>query len=115
MKFARSLGDVLIVGLNSDSSIRRLKGEGRPVNNQDDRAEVLCEFESVGYVVLFDGDRPDELIKIIKPDIYVKGADWKGKRFPDGELAEELGGKVVFAELVEGHSTTGTINRIAGH
>ena len=105
---AKSLGDVLILGLNSDASVKRLKGESRPVNNQDDRAYILAALESVDYVVHFEQDTPYELIKLVQPDVLVKGADYEGKEVVGSDIAKE----VKLVTFVEGKSTTQTIAKI---
>jgi D-beta-D-heptose 7-phosphate kinase/D-beta-D-heptose 1-phosphate adenosyltransferase len=105
---AKSYGDVLIVGLNSDSSVRELKGPTRPVNVQEDRAYILAALESVDYVVLFSEETPHELIKNIEPDILVKGGDYEGKSVVGAEFAKELR----LVQFVDGKSTTATIERI---
>ncbi|WP_309499118.1 D-glycero-beta-D-manno-heptose-7-phosphate kinase [Sulfurovum sp.] len=105
---AKSYGDVLIVGLNSDSSVRELKGPSRPVNVQEDRAYILAALESVDYVVLFSEETPHELIKNIAPDILVKGGDYEGKSVVGAEFAKELR----LVQFVDGKSTTATITRI---
>ena len=111
LAFARSQGDALLVGLNSDSSVRRNKGEKRPINQEGDRARVLAALEVVDYVVLFDEDEPKDLITATLPDILVKGEDWS--HYVSGrEIVEANGGKVVLAPLVEGRSTTDIISRI---
>ncbi len=111
LNFAREQADALIVGLNSDASVRRNKGDDRPINCELDRSEVMAALECVDYVVLFDEDEPRALIEEIIPDVLVKGADWA--HYVSGrECVEENGGKVVLAEMVEGRSTTGTIERI---
>jgi D-beta-D-heptose 7-phosphate kinase/D-beta-D-heptose 1-phosphate adenosyltransferase len=107
---AKALGDVLIVGVNSDDSVRRLKGENRPINNHDDRAYILSALECVDYVVIFDEDTPYELIERVKPDILVKGADYEGKEVVGSDIAKET----VLIDFVEGKSTTSTIERILG-
>jgi D-beta-D-heptose 7-phosphate kinase/D-beta-D-heptose 1-phosphate adenosyltransferase len=105
--------DVLVVGLNTDDSVRRLgKGDDRPINAQEDRAAVLGALEAVDYVVLFDEDTPEELIRAIKPNVLVKGEDWKEKGIVGAEFVEANGGKVVLAKLREGFSTTKTLDRI---
>ncbi|MEZ6233929.1 MAG: D-glycero-beta-D-manno-heptose 1-phosphate adenylyltransferase [Phycisphaerales bacterium] len=114
LEAARAQGDFLIVGLNDDASIRRLKGPDRPVNTQEDRARLLGAMACVGAVVLFDQDTPLRLIEAIKPDVLVKGADWAGKGVVGQEVVEQRGGKVVLVELVEGLSTTRTLERIRG-
>ena len=105
---AKSFGDILIVGLNSDASVRELKGPSRPVNTEDDRAYILAALESVDYVVKFSEETPYELIKMLKPDVLVKGGDYRGKKVVGTEFAGEL--KLV--DFVEGKSTTSTIEKI---
>jgi len=112
LKKAKQLGDVLIVGLNSDSSVKSIKGEQRPINNQNDRAVVLSVFYFVDYVVIFDQSTPYELIKIIKPDILVKGSDWHNKTIVGSDIVSENGGKVILIEYLEGKSTTKIIEKI---
>ena len=108
LEVAKSYGDVLIVGVNDDSSIKKLKGPTRPINNQDDRAYILASLESVDYVVIFEEDTPYELIKLIKPHTLVKGGDYEGKNVIGQDIANEL--KLV--QFVDGKSTTNTIKRI---
>jgi len=105
---AKELGDVLIIGLNNDTSVERLKGEGRPINQEEDRATVLSALESVDFVVVFDEDTPLELIKVITPDVLVKGADYEGKEVVGSQIASET----VLIEFVEGRSTTNIIKKI---
>ena len=105
---ARSFGDVLILGLNADSSVRKLKGPSRPINNQEDRAYILASLESVDYVVIFEEETPYDLIKLIKPHVLVKGGDYEGKEVVGQDIADEL--KLV--QFVDGKSTTNTIKRI---
>jgi D-beta-D-heptose 7-phosphate kinase/D-beta-D-heptose 1-phosphate adenosyltransferase len=109
---ARQEGDVLVVGLNDDASVRRIKGEGRPVNLQDDRAEVLASLAPVDYVVLFGEDTPLELIRAVQPDVLVKGADWATKGVVGREIVEARGGRVVLVPLAEGRSTTSIVEKI---
>ena len=109
---SRSFGDLLVVGVNSDESVRRLKGPGRPVNAAPDRAALLAGFECVSLVSVFDEDTPLELIRAITPDVLVKGADWKDKGVVGAEWVEAHGGKVVLAEIREGHSTTNTLRKL---
>lgn len=109
---AAELGDILIVGLNSDESTQRLKGANRPVNCENDRAEILCNLCAVDYVIIFDEDTPYELIKDIQPNILVKGADYEGKEVIGRDIVESSGGKVELIEFVLGHSTTETIEKI---
>ena len=108
----KKFGDVLIVALNSDASDRRLKGEGRPINNENDRAEVLNALKSVDYVVLFDEDSPMQLLAEIKPDVHTKGADYTVETLPEAKVILENGGRLEFIKFVEGKSTTSTIAKI---
>jgi D-beta-D-heptose 7-phosphate kinase/D-beta-D-heptose 1-phosphate adenosyltransferase len=111
LDFARRQGDALILGMNSDISVKRNKGEDRPINCEQDRAEVLAALECIDYVVLFDEDEPRELIEALLPDVLVKGEDWA--HYVSGrEAVEAAGGKVVLAQMVEGRSTTGTIGKV---
>jgi len=105
---AKSFGDILILGINSDNSIRKLKGQNRPINSQTDRAYILAALEAVDFLVIFDEDTPFELISIIKPDVLVKGGDYEGKKVVGQELSKEL--KLV--KFIDGKSTTKTIERI---
>lgn len=108
----KKFGDVLIVALNSDASVRRLKGEGRPINNENDRAEVLNALKSVDYAVLFDEDSPMQLLAEIKPDVHTKGADYTVETLPEAKVILENGGRLEFIKFVEGKSTTSTIAKI---
>ncbi|HEY7910900.1 MAG TPA: D-glycero-beta-D-manno-heptose 1-phosphate adenylyltransferase [Blastocatellia bacterium] len=112
---ARSLGDALAVALNSDASVRALKGEGRPVLNQDERAEVLAALEAVDYVTVFDEETPRELIAALLPDLLVKGGDWPIEEIVGREEVEAAGGQVLSLPFVEGSSTTDIIKRIVSH
>ena len=105
---AKSFGDVLILGLNSDESVKRLKGEDRPINNQEDRAYILSALECVDYVVIFDEDTPFELIKKVQPDTLIKGADYKGKEVVGSSIAKET----ILVDFIDGKSTTKTIEKI---
>ena len=109
---ARSEGDLLVVGLNSDTSVRSIKGEGRPLVSQDQRAEVLASLVCVDYVVIFDESDPLRLIQMIKPDILVKGADWGEENIIGAEFVKSRGGNIIRAELVPEISTTRIIERI---
>ena len=109
IEFAKSKGDILVLGLNSDASIKRLKGKNRPINKQADRALVVAALGAVDAVCLFSQDTPLELIKLVKPDILVKGADYKNKEVVGSQFA----GKVVLFPLVKGRSTTNLINKIS--
>lgn len=108
----KSYGDVLIVMLNSDASVRRFKGETRPVNNQLDRAEILCALSCVDYVVIFDEDTPRDLIDEIKPDVHTKGGDYTLETLPEADVIIKNNIKVEFIEFVEGKSTTKIIEKI---
>ena len=111
IQYARQQGDALCVGLNSDASVKRNKGESRPINNEEDRAYVIASLEAVDCVVLFDEDEPRELIEKIIPQVLIKGSDWA--HYVSGrEIVEKHGGKVVLADMVDGKSTTGTIEKI---
>lgn len=108
LKLARLYGDVLIVAVNSDSSIKRLKGESRPIMPLDARMRMLDALRSVDYIVSFDEDTPEELYRRIRPDILVKGADYTGKEIAGSQYA----GRVELVSFAEGWSTTGMIERI---
>ena len=111
IQYARQQGDALCVGLNSDASVKRNKGESRPINTEEDRAYVIASLEAVDCVVLFDEDEPRELIEKIIPQVLIKGSDWA--HYVSGrEVVEKHGGKVVLADMVDGKSTTGTIDKI---
>lgn len=112
LKEAKKLGDVLAVGLNSDSSVRKLKGADRPYVSELERAEILASLECVDYVVIFSETRPDNLIKALRPDIHVKGGDYKTEDLPERHLVRSLGGKVVVIPPIKGRSTTSLIERI---
>jgi D-beta-D-heptose 7-phosphate kinase/D-beta-D-heptose 1-phosphate adenosyltransferase len=109
---AKSLGDVLIVGLNSDESVRRLKGATRPINRASDRAQVLAALSCVDHIVEFPQDTPMTLIERARPDVYVKGADYTSKTLPEAPLVERLGGEVQLLPYLDNFSTTGIIARI---
>jgi D-beta-D-heptose 7-phosphate kinase/D-beta-D-heptose 1-phosphate adenosyltransferase len=111
---ARSYGDLLVVGVNDDASIQRLKGPGRPVMPLTDRAEVLAALACVDYVVAFSQDTPARLVEAVLPDVLVKGEDWKDKGVVGRQVVEAAGGRVVLAPLVAGHSTSDIIARIRG-
>ncbi len=109
---ARALGDLLVIGLNSDASVRRLKGPKRPVTGQNERAEVLSALSCVDHVVLFDEDTPLSLIKAIRPYFLVKGGDWKKEAIVGSSFVESYGGKVKSLPYIKGFSTTGLIEKI---
>jgi D-beta-D-heptose 7-phosphate kinase/D-beta-D-heptose 1-phosphate adenosyltransferase len=109
---AKALGDVLVVGVNSDESIRRLKGPGRPLNTLEDRAQVLAALSCVDLVVPFPEDTPHALVRAVRPNVFVKGGDYTRDRLPEASLVEELGGEVRILPLVAERSTTGLLERI---
>lgn len=109
---AKELGDILIVGLNSDASVRKLKGEGRPVNPAADRAEVLAGLRAVDHVLIFDEDTAEELVRRLQPDIYAKGGDYSLDRLPESAIVAAYGGRTVLVPMVEGRSTTNMIQRL---
>jgi glycerol-3-phosphate cytidylyltransferase len=109
---AKALGVILIVCLNTDKSVKRLKGDSRPINNENDRAEVLAGLSSVDYVILFDEDTPSDLLGKIKPDIHVKGGDYNVDTLPESKVIQQSGGKIMFLPFVKGKSTTAIINKI---
>lgn len=112
LKESKKFGDILIVGLNSDVSVKKIKGESRPINPEMDRAEVLAGLEAVSYIVLFDETSPVKLLEEIKPDIYTKGADYTVETLPEAKTVLSYGGKIEFIKLVEGRSTTKIIDKI---
>jgi rfaE bifunctional protein nucleotidyltransferase chain/domain len=111
LRRAHALGDVLVVAINSDASVGRSKGPGRPVTPEQERAELLDNMEMVDFVCTFDEDTPLEAILLVHPDVLVKGADWTANIVGQAEV-ESWGGRVVALSLVEGHSTTGIIERV---
>ena len=109
---ARALGDALVVGLNSDRSVRVLKGEGRPILNEQERAEVIAALEAVDFAIIFDEETPRELIAALLPDVLVKGGDWPLDQIVGRDEVEAAGGTVLSLPYVEGSSTTDIIDRI---
>ncbi len=109
---AKALGDVLIVAINSDASVKRLKGEKRPINTQEDRAYLLKNLKAVDAVLLFEDDTPLSVIETLLPDVLVKGADWAVENIVGREIVEAHGGSVQTISFLEGRSTTGTIEKI---
>lgn len=108
----KSFADYSIVLLNSDKSVRSIKGEDRPINNENDRAEILSALSCVDYVVLFDEDSPRSLLDEIKPDVYTKGADYSMETLPEADIMKKNNTKVEFIDFVEGKSTTKTIEKM---
>ncbi len=109
---ARTLGDMLIVGLNADASVRRNKGPDRPITPQNERAEVLAALECVNAVVIFEQDTPAEIVRLIQPDILVKGADWPADQIVGRDTVEARGGRVVLVPVEQGHATSAIVERI---
>ena len=109
---AKSFGDVLIVGLNTDESVHRLKGANRPINTQDDRAEVLLGLKAVDHVIFFGEATAEALISEVKPAVYVKGGDYTLKTLPEAAIVQSYGGRVELVNLVAGRSTTNVIEKI---
>lgn len=109
---AKALGDVLVVGINSDTSVTRLKGNRRPILKENERILVLAALEAVDYVTVFDEDTPLELIRLLQPQVLVKGGDWSPEAVVGKEAVEESGGKVIVVPYQPGFSTTGIIERI---
>jgi rfaE bifunctional protein nucleotidyltransferase chain/domain len=114
LQAARALGDVLIVGLNADESVRRNKGPERPINPEHERAEVLAALECVDAVVIFAEDTPADIIRLVQPDILVKGADWAADAIVGRDTVEARGGQVVRVPVEQGYSTTAIVDRIRG-
>jgi D-beta-D-heptose 7-phosphate kinase / D-beta-D-heptose 1-phosphate adenosyltransferase len=110
--FARAQGDVLVVGLNSDRSVREIKGPERPINHVGDRARMLAALELVDYVMVFDENRAERVIRLVRPEVLVKGEDYRGKVVDGREFVESYGGTVALAPLLDGHSTTATVTRM---
>ncbi|RRD39178.1 D-glycero-beta-D-manno-heptose 1-phosphate adenylyltransferase [Leptotrichia sp. OH3620_COT-345] len=109
---AKELGDVLIIGVNSDASVKVNKGDKRPINNEKNRAEMLLGLKFVDYTVIFDEKTPEKLLELLKPDIHVKGGDYEKKDLPETEIVEKNGGEVRILSFVDNNSTTGIINKI---
>ena len=109
---AKNKGDILVVGLNSDASVKRIKGRRRPLIPEMDRARIIAALESVDYVVLFNDDTPLKLIKLIKPDILIKGADWKKNNIVGSDQVITGGGRVFTIKIAKGRSTTNLIKKI---
>jgi D-beta-D-heptose 7-phosphate kinase / D-beta-D-heptose 1-phosphate adenosyltransferase len=109
LEFARAQGDLLVVGLNDDASVRQIKGEGRPVYPAADRARLLAALEAVDYVVIFDDPCAEKIVRAVRPDILVKGEDWQGRTVDGAEFVQGYGGKVVLAKLLQGRATSRTI------
>ncbi len=111
LKEAKSLGDILVVGVNTDNSVKKLKGPARPIQNENDRAEILSSLESVDFVVLFSEETPEKLIHSVRPDILVKGGDWKIQDIVGSDFVLSYGGEVRSLQFVNGKSTTSIIEK----
>ncbi len=109
---AKSLGDILVVGINADASVRRLKGSGRPINSLEDRVQVLAALSCIDHIIAFEADTPHDLIRLVQPDVFVKGGDYRRETLPEAPLVEQLGGEVVILPYLEDRSTTSIIERI---
>ncbi len=109
---ARKLGDLLVVGVNSDASVKRLKGPERPINNESDRSYVLSQLKSVDFTEIFSEDTPLNLILTVKPKVLVKGGDWKIEQIVGGKEVQSMGGQVFSLNFVDGYSTTNLIEKI---
>jgi rfaE bifunctional protein nucleotidyltransferase chain/domain len=112
LQAARACGDVLIVGLNSDASVRRNKGKGRPITPEAERAEVLLALECVDAVSIFDEETPDDIIRRVQPDVLVKGADWPADQIVGRDTVEARGGVVIRVPVEEGYSTSAIIEKV---
>ena len=112
LRRARELGDVLVVAINGDESVHRIKGPKRPIIGETDRSFVVANLKSVDYVCIFNEDTPYETIKLLQPDVLVKGADWKAEDVVGRDIVEARGGKVVTMKYLDGKSTTNIIKRI---
>ena len=112
---ARKLGDLLVIGLNSDASVKRLKGPERPINNENDRKFVISQLKSVDFVEIFTEDTPLNLILEVKPGVLVKGGDWKIDQIVGGKEVQSMGGQVFSLNFVDGYSTTNLIEKIQQH
>jgi rfaE bifunctional protein nucleotidyltransferase chain/domain len=112
LRAAAELADVLVVGVNSDASVRGLKGPGRPLVAEDERAELLAALACVDYVTIFDAPTAEDLVRALRPEVYVKGGDYAGRPLPEAALAEALGGEFRMVEFVPGSSTSELVRRI---
>jgi D-glycero-beta-D-manno-heptose 1-phosphate adenylyltransferase len=109
---ARAQGDLLVVGLNTDASVRRLKGPERPIQNENNRAEIMAALGCVDFVTLFGEETPEELIRKLRPDVLVKGGDWTVDKIAGGAFVQSYGGEVKSLQFVEGNSTTSIVEKI---
>ena len=109
---AKMFGDILVIGLNSDASVKRLKGDKRPIVPEEERAEMLLGLKCVDYVVIFEENTPVEILGEVKPDVHVKGGDYTKERLPEAEIVERNGGRVEIVSLIKGKSTTNIVKKI---
>ena len=109
---AKSLGNILIVGLNSDSSVKKLKGKDRPINNEKNRAEILAALSCVDFVSLFNEDTAEKFLEIVKPDIYVKGGEYNLDILPEAQVVKKYGGEIVLIPMIPNSSTTSLLDKI---
>jgi D-beta-D-heptose 7-phosphate kinase/D-beta-D-heptose 1-phosphate adenosyltransferase len=114
LRAARAEGDALVVGVNSDRSVRAIRGPGRPIHPEDERAELIAALACVDAAVVFDEDTPHEIVTTLQPDVLVKGADWPADQIVGRDVVEARGGRVVRVEIQPGHSSTNLIQRIQG-
>ncbi|MBI5043456.1 MAG: D-glycero-beta-D-manno-heptose 1-phosphate adenylyltransferase [Nitrospirae bacterium] len=112
LKEAKGYGDILIVAVNSDSSVKSIKGDKRPIVSQSERAEVVAALEMVDYVTMFDEDTPYNVIKKLQPDVLIKGGDWTIDKIVGRDIVEARGGRVIAIPFIEGASTTGIVERV---
>ena len=112
LKEAKGYGDILIVAVNSDLSVKSIKGDKRPIVSQSERAEVVAALEMVDYVIMFDEDTPYNIIKKLQPDVLIKGGDWTIDKIIGRDIVEARGGKVIAIPFIEGASTTGIVERV---
>ncbi len=112
LRKAKALGSILVVGVNSDISVKRIKGKNRPINNESDRLAVLSAFSCIDYLTLFEEDTPYNLIALIQPDVLVKGGDWAVNSIVGKDIVEQNGGEVLNIEFLPGYSTTSIIQKI---
>lgn len=112
LREAKKLGDILVLALNSDASVRAIKGEKRPLVPEDERADIMAALESIDYVILFDDPTPQQLIEYLQPDILVKGGDWAEAAIAGADFVKASGGRVITIPLTEGRSTTNIVEKI---
>lgn len=109
---AKSLGDILIIGLNSDASVKKIKGEDRPINNEKDRAEILAALSCIDFVSIFHEDTAEKFLEIVKPDIYVKGGEYSVDILPETKIVKKYGGEIFLVPMIPDSSTTNLIKKI---